>query len=415
MEWCVTFYEECRQAKYINRIIRVLAVFLVLCSAVLWTRSLETDNLPGEYTADVIPMPTGEALDEESVIRDILAPVTDSMADVVFDSVRPGELLLPEPIVSVLPEPLISALPEVSVPDGLAAGERTAGEPSDIAAFIPVADMPGTPDGAAPSAGDNPAGESEADTLAPAVPQEPQEDTSENVIGGFLVNGAGYICGVADPSAVVSGGIVRLPSEGCTGIAAGAFSCGLPSAREIYIPSNITSIEDGAFAGLVNMEWFTVEPASVFSAEMGVLMSEGGTCILAFPAGRIGIYKVPSQITKFANGAFADSRLTIIDATACSVSDTGNVPANIKVFLRTVQEEPGKVQTSEKTEDNGKARAALEASEEPEMPGMSGMSEASEEPEISGAPEVSEAPEMPEMPGPSEGPETPGESETPNL
>ena len=54
------------------------------------------------------------------------------------------------------------------------------------------------------------------------------------------------------------------------------------------VKTSISYIEEGAFAGLSNVEWFETEAAGDYYTDEGVLFSEGGTCILAFPAGRTG-------------------------------------------------------------------------------------------------------------------------------
>ena len=142
------------------------------------------------------------------------------------------------------------------------------------------------------------------------------------------------IYGVADPELVVSRGLMQFPAEGCIGIRAGAFSDGLSSVREIWIPANITQIEAGAFAGLTNVEWYTAEPGSGFSDNMGVLLSDNGTRIFAFPAGRTGSYLVPAEITGFAENAFADAVITALDLTECTAEAPSDLPGYIEVVKR---------------------------------------------------------------------------------
>ena len=156
----------------------------------------------------------------------------------------------------------------------------------------------------------------------------------EVVVDGFLVNESGIICGISDPDLVEDDGYMELPAEGCSGIAAGTFRSGLPSVREIFIPSNISYIEEGAFAGLSNVEWFETEAAGDYYTDEGVLFSEGGTCILAFPAGRTGNYKVPSQVVRFAPGAFEYAQIEVLDATSCALADRTGVPDNITLLER---------------------------------------------------------------------------------
>lgn len=103
---------------------------------------------------------------------------------------------------------------------------------------------------------------------------------------------------------------------------------------EIYLPASLTEIEPGAFAGLVDLEWLEAETSDNYYTEDGVLFAENGTCILGFPSARTGSYKVPVRVTKFAEDAFADAKIGIIDAVGCTLEDTGNLPASIRL-LRT--------------------------------------------------------------------------------
>ena len=124
---------------------------------------------------------------------------------------------------------------------------------------------------------------------------------------------------------------MKFPADGCVGIRAGAFYAGFSSVLEVYIPANITQIEAGAFTGLTNAEWYTAEPGSGFSDNMGVLLSDNGTRILAFPAGRTGWYRVPAGITGFAENAFADAKITEIDMTECMAEVPADLPGHIEV------------------------------------------------------------------------------------
>ena len=173
----------------------------------------------------------------------------------------------------------------------------------------------------------------------PTVPDESEDaDNAASADSGFLIDDNGIIYGVSDPALAITEGMLRIPSEGCSGIAAGTFASGFPSVIEVSIPANITSIEAGAFTGLVNAEWYTVEQNSVFSEKMGVLLSEGGTCILAFPSGRTGKYKVPAGITCFAENAFLDAHISSVDVSACPAEMSVSVPDRIEVIRREASE-----------------------------------------------------------------------------
>ena len=66
--------------------------------------------------------------------------------------------------------------------------------------------------------------------------------------------------------------------------------------------------------------------------EDGVLFSEDGTCILAFPPGRTGIYPVPGSVSVFAADAFAGARIEKLITVECELIDTGNLPENIVII-----------------------------------------------------------------------------------
>lgn len=178
--------------------------------------------------------------------------------------------------------------------------------------------------------------------LFPETPSagEPQEDTitespvgTADSVGGFLVDKSGMICGIADAGIAVSDGRMNLPCEKCRGIRAGAFLEAPDGIVEVYLPENITSIESGAFLGLTGVEWYDADPDnSVYQTEDGVLFSENGTCILAFPPGRIGIYPVPAQVKTFARDAFADARIDKLITVECGLTDMGNLPENIVIM-----------------------------------------------------------------------------------
>ena len=143
----------------------------------------------------------------------------------------------------------------------------------------------------------------------------------------------GMICGTADIEAAVSDGVLVLPAEGCSGIRAGAFADAPEGIIEVYIPAGITEIETGAFLGLDEVEWYEISPDNhTYYSEDGVLFSEEGICILAFPPGRTGIYPVPGGVSVFAADAFADARIEKLITVECELIDTGNLPENIVII-----------------------------------------------------------------------------------
>ncbi len=363
MDWCGILYEGRFSADKILRVIRTVFVFLVLCAVVtnvrLGSPTVDTGNsgerpetrtetaavsdaVLNSVAEDILGVPVyipelPEALPAESVL-DTAAPVipktvlADEKPDVQSPSRFVPSVSAPvdsETAASELPS-YVPTVPEISAPaDEEVLVPDTPSEPAadSIIPSEPAAD-PVIPSGPAVD-------EPETDAPAATVPSEPApSEPATGVINGFLVNESGVIYGVADPETVVSDGYMELPDEGCSGIAAGTFRAGLPSAREIYIPSNITYIEPGAFTGLTNMEWYEMEPSDGYYTEQGVLFSEGGTCILAFPAARTGNYKVPSQVVKFAAGAFDDAQIQAVDAAMCTLTDTSSFPGHIELITK---------------------------------------------------------------------------------
>ena len=277
--------------------------------------SADTETiLPAGAEAEIDAGWSGTALStvNEMILKPIISVTNEFMIPVV-PSVFPAEpenstVYMPEAPAATVPEE-----PEVSVPEGTA----------PVIPEVPEASVPEEP---ATSVPDDPA------------EQVPPENTGNGsvpgVIDGFLVNESGIIYGISDPDLVVNNGYMEFPTEKCTGIAAGTFSSGLPTVREIFIPANITYIEEGAFSGLANMEWFEMESSGAYYTEEGVLFAEHGTCLLAFPAGRTGNYKVPSHVVRFAAGSFDSAQIEVLDAAACILTDVSGIPENISLLVR---------------------------------------------------------------------------------
>lgn len=146
--------------------------------------------------------------------------------------------------------------------------------------------------------------------------------------GGFVTDASGMICGISDLSVISEDGYLILPSEGCRGIAAGAFASCKDIISEIYIPANISEIEERAFTDLTSLGWIEMEASAGYYTEDGVLFSKDGTCLLAFPPARTGNYKVPSHVTEIADGAFDRARISVLDASDCSVLEIRSLPSS---------------------------------------------------------------------------------------
>ena len=103
--------------------------------------------------------------------------------------------------------------------------------------------------------------------------------------------------------------------------------------EEIEIPSNITEIQPGAFAGLSNLGWIEADEANpAYVTVDGVLYTADGTVLLAFPAAWTGTFQVPESVKSFAEGAFDGTNLECIDARSCTLEQTGSIPETVKLL-----------------------------------------------------------------------------------
>ena len=333
MELYELLYEERVSAVVLSRITKTILVFLIFCvmaanvhfnnPAAGQSISADTETiLPAGADTEIDAGWSGTALStvNEMILKPIISVTNEFMIPVV-PSVFPAEpenstVYMPEAPAATVPEE-----PEVSVPEGTA----------PVIPEVPEASVPEEP---ATSVPEEPAISVPDDPAEQVPPENTGNGSVPGVIDGFLVNESGIIYGISDPDLVVNDGYMEFPTEKCTGIAAGIFSSGLPTVREIFIPANITYIEEGAFSGLANMEWFEMESSGAYYTEEGVLFAEHGTCLLAFPAGRTGNYKVPSHVVRFAAGSFDSAQIEVLDATACILTDVSGIPENISLLVR---------------------------------------------------------------------------------
>lgn len=259
----------------------------------VWKTEGGTGQPSGEILSPSVPLlgqGTLEIPDNAGSVADIAGPVTDITGSVT-DAAGP---------VTDIAGPVMDIAGEEKVPA------------PDRAEIGIIADQ-----------GDNPGMSEETDGSTAA-------DMSE--VNGFFVDASGMICGISDPDIAFSGEYLELPADQCVGIAAGAFLGAPEGICEMFLPSNIVCIEEGAFLGLDQLEWIEMEQSGEFFTEDGVLFSEGGICLFAFPAGRIGQYKVPGTVTRFAADAFTQASLDTVDAVENSLSDLGNFPQNIRLL-----------------------------------------------------------------------------------
>ena len=165
------------------------------------------------------------------------------------------------------------------------------------------------------------------DTIVNESNDIPKNDTEESEDANtdiaetatpFLIDEAGMLYGINEEMLDCRSGVLELPSENCVGIRSHAFINGFTDIYEIYIPSNISVIETGAFDGIDNLFDIMVEEGNInYTSIDGVLYDEEEITLLAFPAGRTGGYIVPTQTERIAANAFAQTGLSVIDIRDC--------------------------------------------------------------------------------------------------
>lgn len=250
--------------------------------------SADISDMPGDI---VIPENDGT---EESP-EDIIVPDTDYAGDTGSDTILSGDGMKEENETkdTIVPEAGDAAedvpalgddkIEEGSVTDGTAADEPVHGDTI-------------TEDG----------GTTEEITETPDTP------------AGFLIDGEGMICGIGDTVLAAANGYLELPSEGCVGIRSGALEGIGTGIAEIYIPANISIIEEGAFSGLCSLGWIEAAEGNPGCMSIdGVLFDGNGTMLLAFPGGRTDTYVVPAEVTRIASGAFKDTVISRLDFWLC--------------------------------------------------------------------------------------------------
>ena len=165
------------------------------------------------------------------------------------------------------------------------------------------------------------------DTIVNESNDIPKNDTEESedaktdiaeTATPFLIDEAGMLYGINEEMLDCTSGVLELPSENCVGIRSHVFINGFTDIYEIYIPSNISVIETGAFDGIDNLFDIVVEEGNLnYTSIDGVLYDEDRTTLLTFPAGRTGGYIVPTQTERIAANAFAQTGLSVIDIRDC--------------------------------------------------------------------------------------------------
>lgn len=173
-----------------------------------------------------------------------------------------------------------------------------------------------------PTVPENPSGGGTA--ADPSVPDtEEGENGEQPSVSCFLLDEMGMLYGFLPEYAEIPDGCLTLPAE-CTGIRRGAFSgCGA-GILELYIPVGAVTIEEGALADLVSLEWIEVESGnSGCVSDSGVLFDSTMSVLLAFPAAWMDVYSVPSYVTRIADRAFDGTSIYRLDLRECGILSFG--------------------------------------------------------------------------------------------
>ena len=216
------------------------------------------------------------------------------------------------------------AVPENPSGSGTVVDPTVPGDPSGDGTVVDPA-VPEDPAGGIvvdPVIPENPSEGGEA--ADPAVPDTGDEENGEQPsVSCFLLDEMGMLYGFLPEYAEIPDGCLTLPAE-CTGIRRGAFSgCGA-GILELYIPAGAVTIEEGALADLVSLEWIDVESGnSGCVSDSGVLFDSTMSVLLAFPAAWMDIYSVPSYVTRIADRAFDGTSIYRLDLRECSTLSFG--------------------------------------------------------------------------------------------
>ena len=215
-------------------------------------------------------------------------------------------------------------VPDIPSEGGTVVEPSVPGNPSGDGTVVDPAEPEGPIAGGIvePSVPENPSGGGTA--ADPSVPDTGEGDKEEQPsVSCFLLDEMGMLYGFLPEYAKIPDGCLSLPAE-CTGIRRGAFSgCGA-GILELYIPAGAVTIEEGALADLVSLEWIDVESGnSGCVSDSGVLFDSTMSVLLAFPPAWMDIYSVPSYVTRIADRAFDGTSIYRLDLRECSALSFG--------------------------------------------------------------------------------------------
>ena len=275
----------------------------------------------------------------------VLDPVVPENPSGIVGGIVTDPVVLENPSgtgVGVVTDPVVPGHPS-GIVGGIVTDPSVPGNPSDIVGGI-VTDpsVPGNPSGIVggivtdPAVPEDPAGGIVVDPVIPVNPSEggeaadpavpntgDEENGEQPSVSCFLLDEIGMLYGFLPEYAEIPDGCLTLPAE-CTGIRRGAFSgCGA-GILELYIPAGAVTIEEGALADLLSLEWIDVENGnSGCVSDSGVLFDSTMSVLLAFPAAWMDIYSVPSYVTRIADRAFDGTSIYRLDLRECSTLSFG--------------------------------------------------------------------------------------------
>lgn len=174
-----------------------------------------------------------------------------------------------EPEVIPPNPPTVTVEPEVIPPKSPATTEN----PGITSPEPPAVTDDSTIDSSRPPTITEDSDKSESGSDINEVPSDEENNDTTFLCKGFLCNSSGIIIGC--PDVVVIDGVLCIPTiETCTGIAADALVSLGAQIYEIYIPANITTIEEGALNGLTELFYIEVHPDNPVYTSNGGILSE---------------------------------------------------------------------------------------------------------------------------------------------